>query len=94
MKPAHKSKDAGQIVNRDKTIQTLSDYIVQVQASEKQMDMVKQKAKTFDQWINEPWLRVSEGDPWISRAEWWTDNEIDAARQAWRAANEALQSKT
>lgn len=86
MKLAHLSKDAGQIVNRDKATQTLSDYIIQVQQSEKLMDEVKQKAKSFDSWIDEPWVRVSDSDPWVTRREWWTDNEIEAARQAWNEA--------
>lgn len=86
MKPAHKSGTAGQIVNQDKNIKVLSDYITQVQQSEKLVDEVKQKAKSFDSWIDEPWVRVHDTDPWITRREWWTDNEIEAARQAWNEA--------
>lgn len=81
MKLAHLSKDAGQVVNQDKSVKVLSDYIKQVQKQE-----TPPEPKTFDDWINEPWLRVADTDPWVSRNDWWTESEIDAARQAWNEA--------
>lgn len=79
MKPAHLSKDAGQIVNVDDKIKTLSDYIVQVQADEKLVEDFKVRMRTFDRW----W------DTWSERLYKFTTIE-DAARAAWNAAREDL----
>lgn len=81
MKPAHKS-NAGQVVNTDEKMKLLSDYIKQVQTQE----TPPKPPKTFDEWLDEPWVRITDTDPWVTRREWWTDNEIDAARQAWEEA--------
>lgn len=89
MKPAHKS-NAGQIVNQDKTIQVLSDYIKQAKASEEEF---LKKPKTFDEWLDEPWVRYNKGEPWLTRRDFWEPSEIDAAKQAWEACEKTLSSK-
>jgi hypothetical protein len=57
---------------------TLADYI-------KRKDDSPPK-KTFDEWMDEPYFELN--DRTTSRRQWWTDSEIDAAKDAWASARE------
>ena len=62
MKPAHLSTTAGQIVNEDSNVKTLSDYIKHVVAQETPAP----KKLTFDEWWNEyiPLVGQTRGANW------------------------------
>lgn len=57
----------------------IGEYIKKVEEEEK-------PKKTFDEWLDEPWVRYNKGEPWLSRRDFWELSEIDAARQAWEEA--------
>jgi hypothetical protein len=42
--------------------------------------------KTFDEWMDEPYFELNNRT--TSRRQWWTDSEIDAAKDAWASARE------
>ena len=83
MKPAHKSTTAGQIVNQDKTIKVLSDYIKAATALETQ--------HPFDMWLDEDYVDLN--GQIFSRRGLWEPSEIEAARKAWEACEKTLSSK-